>query len=138
MFKLFFIIFIFFISVDARENPFSSTEKNNILVDASKKSKVLFYNYGKIYIDDKSLKIWTKDTLKKRFLLLKPYRMVFDFARDSDMGTKYIRNLNGAFKNIVLGSHQKYYRIVIELDSSYRYKNDTISNGYTITAIPKE
>jgi len=63
--------------------------------------------------------------------------MVLDFKRESDMDTKQLQNIDVAFKKITIGSHQKYYRIVVELDKKYTYKDDIITDGYIIVATQK-
>jgi len=96
-------------------------------------------NYKKIaslpfitfYEDGKRLKIITKDKMLRKFLLVKPHRIVCDFQRDTDLGS-YVKKIDkpSLFKKIRVGTHKGYYRVVIELDGFYQYKVENLKNGY--------
>ena len=132
------VFFLFFTFTYARENPFFPIVKDGSNIGFLKKHRQLIYKYGIIHIDNDSMvvKILTKDMLYKKFILSKPYRIVLDFIKKSDMKTKYIKNLDSIFKSIVVGSHKKYYRVVIELSRTYSYKIKIISGGYIVKVIP--
>ncbi|MEA1955259.1 MAG: AMIN domain-containing protein [Campylobacterota bacterium] len=78
------------------------------------------------------LKLTTDNELLRDFLLVKPHRLVLDFKKDSTAGTYIKKNPNNPFKVIKIGSHEKYFRVVIELDGYYRYKLEKTLNGYII------
>lgn len=75
----------------------------------------------------------TKDKLLRSFLLVNPHRIVVDFERETDMRsfTKNIKNED--VTQIKVGTHKGYYRVVIELDGSYRYNEEKTANGYIFT-----
>jgi len=93
--------------------------------------KVASIKYAKFYIDNKRLKILTKDTKIRDFLLVDPHRIVLDFKRESKMKS-YKKILEGRFSSIRIGNHNGYYRVVIELDGLYKYNLQKISNGFII------
>jgi len=86
---------------------------------------ISFYSKGK------KLKVITKDTIIRNFLLVKPHRIVCDFKRDTNIKS-YVKEMakNSLFTKIKVGNHSGYYRVVIELDGHYRYATKDIENGY--------
>ena len=109
----------------------------NYMINSPKKVKkqvkfslVASIKYAKFFIDKNKLKIITKDKMLRNFLLVSPHRIVLDFARDTSLKT-YVKMLNNeGFKKIRVGNHNKYYRVVIELDGIYNYDYKKISGGY--------
>ena len=75
-----------------------------------------------IYTKGKEMKIYTKDKLLRSFMLVKPHRIVCDFKRNINIRSfvKKAKHAN-AFKQINIGTHKGYYRVVIELDGFYKY-----------------
>lgn len=73
----------------------------------------------------------TKDKMLRSFLLVKPHRIVCDFKRETNIRSyvKKIKNQNVTL--IKVGTHKGYYRVVIELDGSYRYSKKQTNDGYT-------
>ena len=96
--------------------------------------KVAALPFIKFYADAKELKVLTKDKLLRSFLLVKPHRIVCDFKRQTDIRS-YIKHLPKPylFKEIRVGTHKGYYRVVIELDGYYQYKVKKIKSGYIFT-----
>jgi hypothetical protein len=84
----------------------------------------------------KNLKIITNDEILRNFLLVAPHRIVLDFKTDKEIDIK--NNLKervdecAIFKDVRMGNHDGFYRVVIELDGHYRYDFKKISNGYQI------
>jgi len=85
------------------------------------------------YTNDKTMKIETTDKLLRSFLLVKPHRIVCDFKRETDLRS-YVKKAKDAniFQKITVGTHRGYYRVVIELDGSYRYTIEEESKGYLV------
>ncbi len=79
----------------------------------------------------KTLKIVTKDKIIRNFLLVKPHRIVLDFDKDTSLKSYVKSNPKNIFSKIRIGNHNKYYRVVIELDAYYRYSMKKTSKGYT-------
>ncbi|WP_297442747.1 AMIN domain-containing protein [Sulfurimonas sp.] len=98
--------------------------------------KVASLKFISFYVGENKMKILTKDKLIRNFLLVKPHRIVCDFKRDTDIGsyTKKISQVEG-FTKINVGTHKGYYRVVIELDGSYRYEIDKSKEAYIISLI---
>jgi len=124
------------------QNYESSPEKT--LTKKHKQSKKSFIVYKKIasfrfisfYESGKRFKIVTKDKLLRSFLLVKPHRIVCDFKRDTNFGS-FIKKIPkpSIFRKIRLGTHNGYYRVVIELDGYYRYKLKKYPYGYLYTLL---
>ena len=74
----------------------------------------------------------TKDKILRSFLLVNPHRIVCDFKRDTDIRS-YTKKVTGEdVTQIKVGTHKGYYRVVIELDGSYKYKKVS-KDGYIFT-----
>ena len=120
------------------QNYGASPELPQVVKKVNKKAEV----YKKIaslpfitfYAAGKKLKVITSDKLLRHFLLVKPHRIVCDFKRDTDIRS-YVKNIKKPFlfKQIRVGTHKGYYRVVIELDGYYQYKVTTLSKGYLFT-----
>jgi hypothetical protein len=67
-----------------------------------------------------SIKLNTNDNLIKSFVLDSPERLVFDFEK-KDYFKTITKKISGLFSKIVIGSHDKYYRVVLYVD----HKNST-------------
>jgi len=112
------------------QNIADSTE-NKKIKEKEKFKKVAGLKFITLYESKKRFKFVTKDKMIRNFLLTKPHRIVCDFKRDIDLRSyeKHIKS-SGKITNLRVGNHKGYYRIVIELDGSYRYKLRAIDNGY--------
>ena len=80
----------------------------------------------------KSLKLATSDEALRDFLLLNPHRIVIDFKKETDIKS-YIKTIpQNVFKEVRIGNHKGYYRVVVELDGYYRYTLKKIPGGYLV------
>ncbi|MDD3342342.1 MAG: AMIN domain-containing protein [Sulfurospirillaceae bacterium] len=86
----------------------------------------------RLEIDDKQLKILTKDTKVRDFLINDPYKVVVDFQKISSFATKTVELKKLPFIAATLGNHDNFYRIAITLDGQYRYDIQKIEEGYLI------
>ena len=86
--------------------------------------------FAKFYTTMRSFKIVTKDTKLRDFLLTDPHKIVIDFKRDASLKTLSIANTKSCFEKIRVGNHSGYYRVVLELDGTYKYKSTKIKDGY--------
>ncbi|WP_304545004.1 AMIN domain-containing protein [Sulfurimonas microaerophilic] len=75
----------------------------------------------------------TKDKMLRKFLLVNPHRIVCDFQRETSIRSYVKKVKNEDVTQIKVGTHKGYYRVVIELDGSYRYKITPEKNGYRFT-----
>ena len=83
---------------------------------------------------EKILKITTNDKMLRNFILVKPHRVVCDFQRETEFGSFFKKAPKGSrFTKLRIGTHKKYYRVVIELDGYYSYKIKKTQKGYKIT-----
>jgi hypothetical protein len=115
--------------------PFVVSQKSPINKDVKKKqtdSKVINAKFIQFIPADKSIKIETKDKMLRNFMLTSPHRIVLDFSRDTSFKPKYFNVSEVPFKQIRMGNHDKYYRVVIELDGAYNYKIQASEEVYTI------
>jgi len=99
-----------------------------------KYKKFLSLPFISFYIKEKNMQIITKDRLLHSFLLVKPHRIVCDFKRDVNLKSfiKKIKYADG-FKEIKIGTHSGYYRVVIVLDGFYKYRINKRDKGYFIS-----
>ena len=84
------------------------------------------------FSSEKTLQIKTNDKVIRDFLLVKPHRIVLDFDKDTNLKSFIKSNPKNIFSKIRVGNHDKYYRVVIELDGYYRYSMKKSSFGYTL------
>jgi hypothetical protein len=93
--------------------------------------KLLSLRFISFYQSGKNLKIVTKDKLLRSFLLVRPHRIVCDFKRDINMKSFYKSfGQKAIFRSFKIGTHDGYYRVVIELDGYYQYKIGKKRGGY--------
>ncbi|MDD5401143.1 MAG: AMIN domain-containing protein [Sulfurimonas sp.] len=80
----------------------------------------------------KSLKVVTTDEVLRNFLLVHPHRIVIDLKKDEDVKSYVKKDSQNIFKEVRIGNHEGYYRVVVELDGYYRYDFKKVSDGYLI------
>lgn len=78
------------------------------------------------------IKIMTKDTKIRDFLVSEPYKVVIDFKKNSAYSTKTVLLESLPFISATLGNHDDFYRIVILLDGHYRYDLQSVDGGYSV------
>lgn len=78
------------------------------------------------------IKVVTKDTKIRDFLVSEPYKVVIDFKKDSSYPTKTVLLDSPPFVSATLGNHDGFYRIVILLDGHYRYDLQSVEGGYSV------
>jgi len=125
-----------FITQSYQDNP----KKVDSITEEIKRIKKQKLHYKKktglsfisFYESGKNLKIITNDSLLRKFLLVKPHRIVCDFKRDIDIRSHDKSFKNSIFKRIRIGNHKGYYRVVVELDGKYKYSTKKIDKGYLL------
>jgi hypothetical protein len=95
--------------------------------------KYSFRDFIKFEVSKKSFKIITKDIKIRDFLVSQPYKVVVDFKRDANFLTKRFVLNTPPFVSVVLGNHDKYYRVAIKLDGQYAYLLKKEKGDYIIT-----
>lgn len=98
----------------------------------SKKSKISAGNIS-FLVNDKKIKILTKELMIRNFILTSPNRIVADFSTTSDVKNETRKISDTIFKTVKIGNNGDYYRIVIELDGNYRYTQCKVDGGYEFT-----
>lgn len=94
--------------------------------------KIASIEYASFYTSDKHLKIVTNDKAIRNFLLVKPHRIVIDFEKNSSLDTQEQNISENIVTKVRVGNHDGYYRVVIELDGSYKYTMKNTENGYIL------
>jgi len=114
------------------QNYGQSLNQNQAIIENKiKYVNLLSLKFIKIYERKKALKLLTKDTMIRNFLLTQPHRIVCDFKRDIEMRS-YEKKVTSKsiVKMLRVGNHDGFYRVVIELDGYYSYKVEPIKGGY--------
>ena len=98
----------------------------------SSEKEVKFLGFVSFLAHEKELNIITKAKNLKHFAYEKN-KIVFDFAKPPrSFKTKNLKLENETFKNVIIGWHDKYFRVVLELDKMHKYKLETTENGYVL------
>ena len=98
----------------------------------SSEKEVKFLGFVSFLAHEKELNIITKAKNLKHFAYEKN-KIVLDFAKPPrSFKTRILKLENEAFKNVIIGWHDKYFRVVLELDKMHKYKLETAENGYVL------
>ncbi|WP_148823629.1 AMIN domain-containing protein [Campylobacter concisus] len=98
----------------------------------SSEKEVKFLGFISFLAHEKELNIITKAKNLKHFAYEKN-KIVLDFAKPPrSFKTRNLKLENENFKNVIIGWHDKYFRVVLELDKMHKYKLETAENGYVL------
>ena len=98
----------------------------------SSEKEVKFLGFVSFLAHEKELNIITKAKNLKHFAYEKN-KIVLDFAKPPrSFKTRNLKLENENFKNVIIGWHDKYFRVVLELDKMHKYKLETAENGYVL------
>lgn len=98
----------------------------------SSEKEVKFLGFISFLAHEKELNIITKAKNLKHFTYEKN-KIVLDFAKPPrSFKTRNLKLENETFKNVIIGWHDKYFRVVLELDKMHKYKLETAENGYVL------
>ena len=98
----------------------------------SSEKEVKFLGFVSFLAHEKELNIITKAKNLKNFAYEKN-KIVLDFAKPPrSFKTRNLKLENETFKNVIIGWHDKYFRVVLELDKMHKYKLETAENGYVL------
>ena len=98
----------------------------------SSEKEVKFLGFISFLTHEKELNIITKAKNLKHFAYEKN-KIVLDFAKPPrSFKTRNLKLENENFKNVIIGWHDKYFRVVLELDKMHKYKLETAENGYVL------
>ena len=108
-------------------------EPNTKPVENTKNEKLVkFLNFISFLASEKELKVVTKAKNLKHFSYEKN-KIVLDFAKPPrSFKTRNLKLENDTFKNVIIGWHDKYFRVVLELDKVHKYKLEAAENGYLL------
>ena len=113
-------------AVDVKIEPVSKP----VVEEKSSGKEVKFLGFVSFLAHEKELNIITKAKNLKHFAYEKN-KIVLDFAKPPrSFKTKSLKLENETFKNVIIGWHDKYFRVVLELDKMHKYKLETVENGY--------
>jgi putative periplasmic protein len=98
----------------------------------SSEKEVKFLGFVSFLTHEKELNIITKAKNLKHFAYEKN-KIVLDFAKPPrSFKTKNLKLENETFKNVIIGWHDSYFRVVLELDKMHKYKLEAVENGYVL------
>ena len=98
----------------------------------SSEKEVKFLGFISFLAHEKELNIITKAKNLKHFAYEKN-KIVLDFAKPPrSFKTRNLKLENETFKNVIIGWHDKYFRVVLELDKIHKYKLEAAENGYVL------
>ena len=98
----------------------------------SSEKEVKFLGFVSFLVHEKELNIITKAKNLKHFAYEKN-KIVLDFAKPPrSFKTRNLKLENETFKNVIIGWHDKYFRVVLELDKMHKYKLEAAENGYVL------
>ncbi|WP_103607763.1 AMIN domain-containing protein [Campylobacter concisus] len=98
----------------------------------SSEKEVKFLGFVSFLTHEKELNIITKAKNLKHFAYEKN-KIVLDFAKPPrSFKTRNLKLENETFKNVIIGWHDKYFRVVLELDKMHKYKLEAVENGYVL------
>ena len=98
----------------------------------SSEKEVKFLGFISFLAHEKELNIITKAKNLKHFAYEKN-KIVLDFAKPPrSFKTRNLKLENETFKNVIIGWHDNYFRVVLELDKMHKYKLETAENGYVL------
>ncbi len=98
----------------------------------SSEKEVKFLGFVSFLAHEKELNIITKAKNLKHFSYEKN-KIVLDFAKPPrSFKTRNLKLENETFKNVIIGWHDKYFRVVLELDKMHKYRLETAENGYVL------
>ena len=98
----------------------------------SSEKEIKFLGFVSFLTHEKELNIITKAKNLKHFAYEKN-KIVLDFAKPPrSFKTRNLKLENDTFKNVIIGWHDKYFRVVLELDKMHKYKLETAENGYVL------
>ena len=98
----------------------------------SSEKEVKFLGFVSFLAHEKELNIITKAKNLKHFAYEKN-KIVLDFAKPPrSFKTRNLKLENETFKNVIIGWHDNYFRVVLELDKMHKYKLETAENGYML------
>lgn len=122
-----------FITQNYQEQKNTTTTKVQKSIQKKVFSEIAKLPFIKFKIYKNEILIETKDKMLRTFLLVNPHRIVCDFKRETSIRSYTKKIKNEDVTQIKVGTHKGYYRVVIELDGSYRYKKMSNSDGYLFT-----
>ncbi|WP_276709359.1 AMIN domain-containing protein [Campylobacter rectus] len=94
--------------------------------------KQIAYKQTKFEIYPMQIKIFTTDEKLKDYSISKGTKVVIDFTSQTDANTRKDELDCGAFKTALFGSHGKFYRVVFDLDGSYKHAIEKTQDGYLL------
>ena len=119
------------------ERNMTSLPLNDVVIkplepEAKSAPKEIKYKKTIFEIGKDRVKIATKDAKIKDYSISGGKRVVIDFASSVDSYTKKYELDCGAFKTALFGSHGSFYRVVFDLDGSYKHSVEKTQDGYLL------
>lgn len=94
------------------------------------------FNKAVFEIYPMQIKIITKDSKKRDFVIAKGKKIVVDFTSKNGSLTKTFELNCGGFENMTFGNHGDFYRVVLGLDKAHKHEIIKDESGYIIKLKP--
>jgi hypothetical protein len=88
-------------------------------------------HFLKFNIKNHDVFVYSTDKIIRHFFLVEPFRFVMDFKANKDFLT-YKKTTPTFIKNIILGNHNGFYRVVLYLDGKYNVNIKKSNEGYLL------
>ncbi len=95
-------------------------------------SAIKFHKFLTLKIFSSSVDFLTKDKNIRYFKMISPYRAVLDFKRVDNFLSFDKQLKESIFKNVSIGNHNGYYRVVLQLDGDYHCSFTKAKQGYKL------
>jgi hypothetical protein len=110
----------------------SAEKKKSVVKQSGEKREVANFKYIRFIFTEGEVQVETKDTLIKHFALPKKKLIVMDFEQKADFATKRRALATEPFKELRIGVHEGYYRVVLKLGETRKYGVSKGRYGYKL------
>jgi hypothetical protein len=109
-----------------------SQKPKTVAKQVGKKREVVNFEYIRFVFGEGEVQLETKDKLIKHFVLPKQKLIVMDFEQKADFATKRRMLATKPFRELRIGVHKGYYRVVLKLDDMRKYGVSKGRYGYKL------
>jgi hypothetical protein len=118
----------------AEENQTKIQNPTDVSIEETPvKEQSINYQQIRFVLKGKTVRIETKDALKKDFAIANPMRIILDFKSQAEYPSRKKSLTVPPFSQLRIGSHKGYYRVVLELEHAANYSVTPFKYGYTLT-----
>ena len=118
------------------EKPAETAEKPaQTPAETAKPRKTVFkpFPFVTVEVEGKHVYIITKDEMIRSLHLVHPFKIAIDFKRTTGRFLTRHKAIDfPPYKDVAIGNHIGFYRIVVTYDAPYRYRIEKTEDGYLI------